>query len=496
MTASPLTFRRTGAFQLGVAGVSVALAATFVACSSASSDPNPSNATGAGNALAGAPTVAAGAGGAAAGAGGATPTAGAAGTPSNEAGTGGSAVGGDGGAAAAGGTSGAGGAAGASNPYVADAVFCSAALDSAAADYKGFLAKYTDPTKIPRSSKGTTVMQVSITDWTSGFNAGVMWLLYEHTKDEAYRSAAEKWTAALYADRLRTDDHDVGFEMMTSYGNGYRITKNADYAAVLKTAGQSLSTRFNAKIGCTKSWNNNMWTFPVIIDNMMNLELLYRATELGGSALLAADAKQHALTTLTNHFRPDFSSFHLVDYDPSTGNVIKKQTVQGIADDSAWARGQTWGLYGFTMSYRESKDERFLAHALGIAEFYTKHADFPTDNVPYFDFATVQRQDIPDYRDASAGAIAAGGLLELAQYASPEAAGRYRAFAIKSLRSLASTAYRASAGSNGNFLLQHSVGHFPAGTEIDVAINYADYYFVEALSRCKALAKPVTPTPL
>jgi rhamnogalacturonyl hydrolase YesR len=497
MTLPRFTFPRTLAFRLRVAGVSVALAATFVACSSASSDPNPSNAAGAGSALAGAASTAAGASGAAAGSGGAGPTAGAAGTPSNEAGTGGSAVGGGG--ASAGGTSGAAGsagAAGASNPYAADAVFCSAALDSAAADYKGFLAKYTDPTKIPRSVKGSTVMQVGITDWTSGFNAGVMWLLYEHTKDEAYRSAAEKWTAALYADRLRTDDHDVGFEMMTSYGNGYRITKNADYAAVLKTAGQSLSTRFNAKIGCTKSWNNDMWTFPVIIDNMMNLELLYRATELGGSATLAANAKQHALTTLTNHFRPDFSSFHLVDYNPSTGAVIKKQTVQGIADDSAWARGQTWGLYGFTMSYRESKDERFLAHALGIAEFYTKHADFPADNVPYFDFATAQRQDIPDYRDASAGAIAAGGLLELAQYASPEAAERYRAFAIKALRSLASSAYRASAGSNGNFLLQHSVGHFPAGTEIDVAINYADYYFVEALARCKALAKPVAPTPL
>ena len=406
----------------------------------------------------------------------------------------GSAIGGGG--AASGGASSTGGSAGANaGSYAEDAAFCSAALDSAAADYKGFIAAYADASSVPRSAKGSAVMRVPITDWTSGFASGVMWLLYEHTQDPAYRTAAEKWTAALYADRLRTDDHDVGFEMMTSYGNGYRLTKNAAYATVLQTAGQSLSTRFNAKIGCTKSWNNDMWTFPVIIDNMMNLELLYRATELG-SATLAADAKQHALTTLTNHFRPDFSSFHLVDYNPATGAVIKKQTVQGIADDSAWARGQAWGLYGFTMSYRESKDARFLAHALGIADFYTKHADFPSDNVPYFDFATVQRADVPNYRDASAGAIAAGGLLELARYAPAEAAERYRAFAIKALHSLASTDYRAPAGTNGNFLLLHSVGHYPAGTEIDVAINYADYYFVEALGRCKALAKPVGPTPL
>ena len=419
-----------------------------------------------------------------------------AGSISVEGGAAGSTVGGGGASAGAGGAAvaGAGGSAGGS--YTDDAVFCGTVLDSAVSEYKAFITTYTDPSSVPRSVKGTTVSKVPINDWTSGFDSGVMWLLYEHSQDAALRTAAEKWTAALYADRLRTDDHDVGFEMITSYGNGYRITKNADYVTVLKTAGQNLSTRFNDQVGCTKSWNDKQWSFPVIIDNMMNLELLYRATELGGSATLAADAKQHALTTLTNHFRPDFSSFHLVDYNPSTGAVIKKQTVQGIADDSAWARGQTWGLYGFAMSYRETKDARFLAQAVAIAEFYTKHADFPTDNVPFFDFATVQRTDVPDYRDASAGAIAAGGLLELAQYVPAEAAARYRAFAIKALRSLSSSAYRAAAGTNGHFLLLHSVGNYPGGTEIDVALNYADYYFVEALGRCKALGKPLAPTPL
>jgi len=371
--------------------------------------------------------------------------------------------------------------------HAADAAFCSTAFDSAATDYKGFLTANADPTKIPRSAKGSTVTKVDASDWTSGFIAGNFWLLYEHSKDQAYKTAAMAWTDALYATRLRTDTHDVGFITMSSYGNGYRITSDADYATVIKQAGMSLSMRFNATVGCTRSWDNPVYTYPVIIDNMMNLELLYRATTLGGSASLAADAVTHALTTKANHFRPDFSSYHLVDYNPSTGAVIKKQTVQGISDDSAWARGQTWGLYGFTMSYRESKDQRFLDQALAIAEFYTKHADFPSDNVPFFDFSTVQRTDVPDYRDASAGAIAASGLLELANYAAPEAAERYRAFAIKALRSLASSAYRATAGTNGNFLLLHSVGNYPGNSEIDVAINYADYYYLEALGRCAAL---------
>jgi len=403
--------------------------------------------------------------------------------------SGGAGAGGASGSGGAAGSAGSAGASGAANVHAADAAFCVGALDSAATDYKGFVAAYPpDAAKVPRSAKGNVASLVAVGDWTSGFDAGSMWLLYEHTKDEAYRTAAEAWTNLFYAQRLRTDDHDIGFIIMSTYGNGYRLTKNAAYVDVIKTAGQSLSARFNVKIGATKSWNNATWTFPVIIDNMMNLELLYRATEFGGSADLAADAKQHALTTRTNHFRPDFSSYHLVDYNPATGAVIKKQTVQGIADDSAWARGQTWGLYGYTMSYRESKDQRFLDQALAIAEFYTKHADFPTDNVPYFDFATVQRTDIPDLRDASAGAISASALLELAIYAAPEAAERYRSFAIKTLRSLASPAYRAPADGNAHFLLMHSVGHYPAMTEIDVALSYADYYYLEALGRCKALA--------
>ena len=348
MTSPKLGFSNSTRFRLRFAAVSVALAATLIACSSSTPSADPATA---GSPGASGGTNSAGASNGSSGSAGAVISAGAGGAVGSDAGAGGSAIGGapSGGDGTGGAGASSAGAAGEATSYAEDVAFCSAALDSAAADFKGFIAAYpNDGSKIPRSVNGTTVKTVALGDWTGGFDAGSMWLLYEHTKDQAYRTAAEAWTTTLYNQRLRTDDHDVGFITMTSYGNGYRITKNPDYAAVIKTAGQSLSTRFNAKVGCTKSWNGNTWSYPVIIDNMMNLELLYRATELGGSADLAADAKQHALTTLTNHFRPDFSSYHLVDYNPSTGAVIKKQTVQGIADDSAWARGQAWGLYGFT----------------------------------------------------------------------------------------------------------------------------------------------------
>ena len=202
--------------------------------------------------------------------------------------------------------------------------------------------------------------------------------------------------------------------------------------------------------------------FPVIIDNMMNLELLFRATALGGDARFKQDGTSHALTTRTNHFRTDYSSYHLVDYNPTTGAVIKKQTNQGLADESAWARGQAWGLYGFTMSYRETNDARFLAQATRIADFYTTSARMPADGVPYFDFDAPIRDDVPDYRDASAGAIAASGLFELARYETGATAENHRAFAIKAVRSLSSTAYRAATGTNQPVPADAQRGQLPA----------------------------------
>jgi rhamnogalacturonyl hydrolase YesR len=403
-------------------------------------------------------------------------------------GTGGtSGVAGSGGSAGNGGSSGGASGAGGSTSHAADAAYCAQQLTQAASDFTRFRTTYTSATSVPRSAKSGTVRTVNTSDWTSGFPAGSFWLLYERTKDQAWRTAAETFTAALMSQQTRTDTHDVGFIINSSFGNGYRLTQNAAYKPVIITAAGSLASRFNAKVGCTRSWDFGSWMFPVIIDNMMNLELLFRATALGGDAKLAMIGTTHAATTRMNHFRADASSYHLVDYNPTTGAVIKKQTNQGLADESAWARGQAWGLYGFTMSYRETKDASFLDQATRIADFYTQSSRMPADGVPYFDFDAIIRDDVPDYRDASAGAIAASGLFELAKYASGAAAENYRAFAIKVVRSLSSTAYRAASGTNSQFLLMHSVGNYPQNDEIDVAINYADYYYLEALGRCADL---------
>ncbi len=434
----------------------------------------------------------AGTGGASAGAGGGASGGSAGASAAGRGGGGGTAGGQAGSAGGRGGSSGSAGAAGGGGgPHAADAAFCAAQLTAAAAHYQRFREAYPTATQIPRSvTTAGAVRQVAVSDWTSGFPAGSYWLLYEATGDAAWRTAAEARTAALQGQATRTDTHDVGFVINNTFGAGYRLTQNTAYRAVMTTAAQSLSSRFNATVGATRSWDFGSWTFPVIIDNMMNLELLYRATALGGSATFRQNAITHALTTRTNHFRADGSSYHVVDYNPTTGAVIRKQTNQGLADASAWARGQAWGLHGFTMCYRETQDARFLDQAVKIAEFYTAHPDMPADGVPYFDFDAPRRNDVPDHRDASAGAIAASGLIELSRHATGEASERYLAFALKAVRSLSAGGtggYRAALGANGHFLLQHSVGNYPISDEIDVGMNYADYYYLEALLRCSKL---------
>ena len=371
--------------------------------------------------------------------------------------------------------------------HAADAAYCAQQIMQAASDFTRFRTTYTNASSPPRSVKNGTVRSATGEDWTKGFPAGSYWLLYERTRDQAWRTAAESFTAAVMPLASLRNTHDVGFLIFNSAGNGYRLTNSAVYRTAMLDAAASLASRFDADVGCTRSWDFGSWTFPVIIDNMMNLELLFRATALGGEARFAQIGTTHAQTTNTNHFRADSSSYHVVDYNPTTGAVIRKQTNQGLADESAWARGQAWGLYGFTMSYRETNDARFLERATRIAEFYTKSARMPSDGIPYFDFDAPVRDDVPDHRDASAGAVAASGLFELAKYATGAAAESYRAFAIKAVRALSSTSYRAATGTNGQFLLMHSVGNYPQNDEVDVAINYADYYYLEALGRCADL---------
>lgn len=319
--------------------------------------------------------------------------------------------------------------------------------------------------------------------WCSGFYPGSMWYVYEYTGDEKIKELALEYQAGLEPLRFRKDDHDIGFQLMCSYGNCLRLTEDQTCVPVLIDGANSLASRFDPEVGCTRSWSFGKWSFPVIVDNMMNMELLLKAAELGGSDSLKNVALAHARTTMKNHFREDKSCFHLVDYNPETGEVVGKQTVQGLADDSAWARGQAWGLYGFTMVYRFCKEQDILDHAIAIAEYLLPR--LPEDGVPFWDYDSAE---IPnDVRDASAAAIMASGLIELSQYVDAEKAERYVATAEKMLRTLASEEYLCAEGEDYGFLLKHSTGNKNTDSEVDVPLTYADYYFLEALIRWSRL---------
>ena len=319
--------------------------------------------------------------------------------------------------------------------------------------------------------------------WCSGFYPGSMWYVYEYTGDEKIKELALEYQAGLEPLRFRKDDHDIGFQLMCSYGNCLRLTEDQTCVPVLIDGANSLASRFDPEVGCTRSWSFGKWSFPVIVDNMMNMELLLKATELGGSDTLKNVALAHARTTMKNHFREDKSCFHLVDYNPETGAVVGKQTVQGLADDSAWARGQAWGLYGFTMVYRFCKEQDILDHAIAIAEYLLPR--LPEDGVPFWDYDSAE---IPnDVRDASAAAIMASSLIELSQYVDAEKAERYLATAEKMIRTLASDEYLCAEGEDYGFLLKHSTGNKNTDSEVDVPLTYADYYFLEALIRWSRL---------
>jgi len=324
--------------------------------------------------------------------------------------------------------------------------------------------------------------------WTSGFFPGSLWYLYEYSKDEKIKEYASMMTARIEKEKNNTGTHDLGFMLYCSYGNGLRMTGDYKYKEVMLTGARSLSTRFRPKAGCIQSWNSrNGWQCPVIIDNMMNLEFLMWAFRNSGDSSFYKICVSHSDTTMKNHYRSDYSSYHVVSYDTLTGRVEKKQTSQGAADESAWARGQSWGLYGYTVMFRETKLLRYLNQAIHIADFMIDNPNMPEDKIPYWDF---NAPGIPNAkRDASAGAVMASALIELSGYVQPELGKKYLGIAEKQLRSLASPAYMARTGKNGNFILMHSVGSIPGKSEVDVPLTYADYYFIEALMRYKNLIK-------
>ena len=348
-------------------------------------------------------------------------------------------------------------------------------------------ARKVKPTLVsPRTVENGVFKMVVSRDWTSGFFPAELWYFYEYTKDKKWLSLAKKYTEDIKKEQFNRGTHDLGFMIYCPFGNGYKLTKDTAYKSVIIQAAKSLSTRFNAKAGVIKSWDHNgdKWKYPVIIDNMMNLELLFEASKFTGDQSFAKIAVKHANTTMKNHFRPDFSSWHVIDYDTLSGNVRNKLTAQGYSNESAWARGQAWGLYGYTLCYRYTKNAAYLAQADGIAGFILNSKITPADGVPYWDY---NDPAIPTTsRDASAAAITASALYELAKYS--KLGAKYKAAADKILASL-STKYTSAPGATYGFLLEHSTGHRPAKSEIDVPINYADYYYIEALLRYKNFKK-------
>lgn len=339
--------------------------------------------------------------------------------------------------------------------------------------------------KLPRSydSSKNQLITSGSDWWCSGFYPGTLWYLYEYSKDQSVKTEALRSTTLLEKEKLNTRTHDLGFMMGCSYGNANRLAPKPEYKEILLTSAKSLSTRFNAKTGCIKSWDSKQGDFLVIIDNMMNLELLFWATQVSGDSSFYKIAVTHANTTIKNHFRSDNSSYHVLNYNSENGEVKEKRTAQGAANESAWARGQAWGLYGFTATYRETKNPIYLEQAKKIADFILTNANLPADGIPYWDF---NAPGIPNaLRDASAASIIASGLLELSKYVESSWSDNYLRLAQTILKKLSSADYRAKQGTNGGFILKHCVGHLPAKSEVDVPLTYADYYFIEALLRLK-----------
>lgn len=363
-----------------------------------------------------------------------------------------------------------------------------------------YLIRTLPPHRFPQTYQGDTLKTSNSKWWCSGFYPGTLLYLYKATGDISLKEAAEKKLNDLAKEQFNTSTHDLGFMMYCSFGNALKYDSKPAYRNILIQSAQSLATRFNPKVGAIKSWDTKPSDYLVIIDNMMNLELLFWATHETGDSSYYKIAVKHANTTLKNHFRKDYSSYHVLNYNPETGKVKQKKTAQGYSDQSAWARGQAWGLYGYTVMYRETKNPVYLKQAEHIAAFILDNPNLPKDKIPYWDFDAPNIPHAP--RDVSAACVMASALIELSTYSQQNdtkspfvdtksslhlKSKRYLASAKTIIKNLSSTKYLAKVGTNGGFILKHSVGNMPQHSEIDVPLSYADYYFVEAMLRYKNL---------
>ena len=355
-------------------------------------------------------------------------------------------------------------------------------MNFAMSQYTEAVQTLIDTAKAPiQNNADGTWIQKETSNWVSGFFAGILWYFYEYTNDPLWEKQARKWNAALEPEKFNTQTHDLGFMLYNSFGNGYRLTNDEKYKEILLQGAESLITRFNPNVGTIKSWNSEPENHLTIVDNMMNLEYLFWASKISGDPKFRDIAIRHADVTLKNHFRADGSSYHVVNYDPQTGEVKEKKTSQGYSNESSWARGQAWGGYGFTMMYRETNDPRYLEIAQKTFNRFIER--LPHDMVPYWDFDAPNIPNEP--KESSAAAIAASALLELSKYTSDaNHRDRYYQTAMDLLEALSTERYLAK---NGKYqcILLHSNGSVPRGTDVDVSFTYADYYFVEALLQLK-----------
>lgn len=350
--------------------------------------------------------------------------------------------------------------------------------------YQKLLQYPIDSVAFPRSynSKKASIKKVPSKDWVSGFFPGNLWQIFELTQDYRYKEAAKKWTAFVEKEKFNNRTHDMGFKVFCSFGQGLKHYNNPAYNDIIVKSAQTLITRFDKNVGSIRSWdfNKDKWDFPVIIDNMMNLELLFEATKITKDSIYHNIAEEHANTTLKNHFRANNSTWHVLDYNPTNGEVRMRVTHQGIHDNSSWARGQGWAIYGFTMAYRYTKNQEYLAQAKATAAFFTNHKNMPEDGIPYWDFDAPNIPNEP--RDASAAAIVASALIELYGITKEDA---YLDYSKKVIHSLQSENYLLDERINAPFILNHCSGDWSKRLEMDEPIVYGDYYFLEALIRLK-----------
>ena len=343
-----------------------------------------------------------------------------------------------------------------------------------------------DSVSIPRSMDCSTgvVKKVKSKDWTSGFYAGNLWQIYKITGDIRYKEKAALWNAFIEKEKFNNTTHDMGFKVYCSFGKGLKVEDNAKYKNIIVKSAQTLLTRFNPKIGAIRSWNHSkeLFDYPVIIDNMLNLELLFEASKISGDSTFKNIAIQHANTTLKNHFRKDNSCYHVVDYDTISHGVRKKATFQGFNDESSWARGQSWAVYGFTMAYRYTKNKEYLKQAEATAKYYINYKTLPEDGISYWDFNDTSIPNAP--RDASSAAVMASALIELYSFTKNQV---YLDYSNKVINTLSSDKYLLNDTVKGPFILNHSTGNWPKKDEIDQPIVYADYYFLEAIIRKQSL---------